>query len=307
LQGLPREPEIAVVWHSAGVLALFPISENRYRVVADVGTVQVDSDRRPDPTLAEVQALLDERFPGSLRAADPVWLSAFRINERKVADYRSGRVFLAGDAAHLHSPAGGQGMNTGMQDACNLAWKLALVVRGIAPERILESYTLERSPVAGQVLKVTGRVTNMATTTNEAIQFLRNHTAALLLGLSPVRQLAADAASELSVGYPDSSLNERKSRLDPAPGRRAPIRANELPVGDGERPRFVLFASTHGLPADLLSRYQQILESNVRTPYHPAGLWLVRPDGYVALAAKGGDWPAVTNYLDKFCAQAATA
>lgn len=82
-----------------------------------------------------------------------------------MTDYRAGRVFLAGDAAHVHSPAGGQGMNTGMQDACNLAWKLALVVRGIGSEGLLDSYSPERSPIAEQVLKVTGRVTSIATLT----------------------------------------------------------------------------------------------------------------------------------------------
>ncbi len=78
--------------------------------------------------------------------SDPIWLSAFRINERKVKHYRAGRVFLAGDAAHVHSPAGGQGMHTGMQDAINLAWKLALVCRG-ASDTLLDSYSVERSAV----------------------------------------------------------------------------------------------------------------------------------------------------------------
>jgi 2-polyprenyl-6-methoxyphenol hydroxylase-like FAD-dependent oxidoreductase len=97
---------------------------------------------------------------GGIRASDPVWLSSFSINERKVSDYRSGRIFLAGDAAHVHSPAGGQGMNTGMQDAINLAWKLALVSRGIcAPEPLLSSYSAERSAIAKLVLEATGKTT----------------------------------------------------------------------------------------------------------------------------------------------------
>jgi 2-polyprenyl-6-methoxyphenol hydroxylase-like FAD-dependent oxidoreductase len=103
--------------------------------------------RHGEPTLAEVQALVDQRVPGTIRLHDPYWLSYFHINERKVEDYGRGRVFLAGDAAHIHSPAGGQGMNTGMQDAFNLAWKLALDVHGNATPRLLESYSVERSAV----------------------------------------------------------------------------------------------------------------------------------------------------------------
>src|SRR5665213_564544 len=96
---------------------------------------------------------LQLRGPGGLTAHDPVWLSLFHINERKVADYRRGRVFLAGDAAHIHSPAGGQGMNTGIQDSVNLAWKLALVSRGHARPVLLATYSPERSAVGAMVLR----------------------------------------------------------------------------------------------------------------------------------------------------------
>ena len=81
------------------------------------------------------------RGPSGLKAFDPIWLAGFRINDRKVSDYRWGHVFLVGDAAHVHSPAGGQGMNTGMQDAFNLAWKLALVFRNSCDEHLLDSYS----------------------------------------------------------------------------------------------------------------------------------------------------------------------
>ncbi|MFX6182675.1 FAD-dependent monooxygenase, partial [Acinetobacter baumannii] len=86
-----------------------PITPGRFRVIADLGETPPGAARRPDPALADVQALLDRRGPGEIVASDAIWLSAFRINERKVASYRGGRVFLAGDAAHIHSPAGGQG------------------------------------------------------------------------------------------------------------------------------------------------------------------------------------------------------
>jgi 2-polyprenyl-6-methoxyphenol hydroxylase-like FAD-dependent oxidoreductase len=100
-----------IFWHAQGILAFFPIVGDRYRVGADLGPAG-GGGHRGDPTLAEVQALVDQRGPGAIRLHDPIWLSSFRINERKVKDYGRGRVFLAGDAAHIHSPAGGQGMNT---------------------------------------------------------------------------------------------------------------------------------------------------------------------------------------------------
>jgi 2-polyprenyl-6-methoxyphenol hydroxylase-like FAD-dependent oxidoreductase len=299
LENTPRAPEINVVWHTDGILATFPIAENRYRVVADVGVVPENSNPSAEPTLEDVQAILDTRFPGSVRATNPIWLSSFRINERKVADYRAGRVFLAGDAAHVHSPAGGQGMNTGMQDACNLAWKLALVVRGIGSDSLLDSYSAERSPIADQVLKETGRVTSMATLTGKMKQSLRNHAVALVLGLPSVRKFAADAASEISIGYPLSPLNAPGGHQDPLPGNRAPIRASEPPVGAGNTPLFALFAEPDGMPPKFQERYASLLEPTLREPYHPGGMWLIRPDGYTALAAKAGAWNAVTAYLDR--------
>ncbi len=299
LEDVPRTPEIHVVWHSDGLLAMFPIAEDRYRVIADVGVVPENSGPSAEPTLAEVQAILDRRFPGGVRATNPIWLSAFRINERKVTDYRAGRVFLAGDAAHVHSPAGGQGMNTGMQDACNLAWKLALVVRGIGSESLLDSYSAERSPVADEVLKATGRATSMATLTGKLKQSLRNHATALVLGLPLVRKFAADAASEISIGYPHSPLNATGGHRDPLPGYRAPVRATEPPVGAGNTPLFALFGEPVGMPSKFPERYASLVEPKLREPYHPDSMWLIRPDGYTALSAKAGEWKAVTAYLDR--------
>src|SRR6201999_3689016 len=123
----------------------FPISPGRYRVIADL--LLTPGKVPPQPTLEQAQAVIDQRGPGRLKAFDPIWLAGFRINGRKVSSYRRGRAFLAGAAAHVHSPAGGQGMKTGMQDAFNLAWKLALVVGGKCHAILLDSYSPERSGV----------------------------------------------------------------------------------------------------------------------------------------------------------------
>jgi hypothetical protein len=209
-------------------------------------------------------------------------------------------VFLAGDAAHIHSPAGGQGMNTGIQDACNLAWKLALVQRGIcAAEPLLDSYSLERSAVGKQVLEATGRATAIGLMTGEIKQSIRNHVASLIFGLAPVRKKVAEVITELSIGYPHSPLNAESlhSPGSPAAGERAPIRPQEPPVGAGGTPLFALFAEASAAVSEFVARYPGVLEPNIRTPFHEGGLWLVRPDGYTALATTHDRWDDVGTYL----------
>lgn len=300
LAGLPTAPsELDMYWHSDGVLALFPIAPGRYRVIADVSTA--DATRGSVPTLAEVQALVDRRGPGGITATDPVWLSAFRINERMVADYRAGPVFLAGDAAHIHSPVGGQGMNTGMQDACNLAWKLALVCRGAAEEPLLGSYSIERRAVGRQVLAATGRATNLAVLKSVALQSIRNHAASLACSLAPVRRALANTLTELSIGYPESPLTRpsREHHGGPAPGERAPVLVPSHPVGAGSTPRFALFAEADAGGQTVLARYRELLEPECRPPFAGGGTWLVRPDGYVAVVAQRGSWGEIEAYLDR--------
>jgi len=299
LSGVQLPPdELGLFWHSDGVLGLFPISPGRYRVIADVGQAKAD-EHRPDPTLVEVQAVMDQRGPGGIIASSSIWLASFRINERKVADYRVGRVFLAGDAAHIHSPAGGQGMNTGMQDACNLAWKLAMVIRGLAgSEPLLDSYSIERSAVGRQVLKDAGRLTSLAVLRGGIAQEIRNHIASLVFGLTPIGKTMANRLAELTVEYPKSPLTRAGHHSGgPAPGERAPVTEMTSPVGAGDTPRFALFAPGGPEAENLISRFAHILEPNVRPPFADDGIWLVRPDGYVATAADKNGWPRIEEFL----------
>lgn len=206
VQGPLVPNEVSVFWHVKGVLIAFPINKDRFRVIADLGAAGPNAP--PDPTLADVQAKVDERGPGGIKLTDPIWLAGFRINERKVSDYRIGRVMLAGDAAHIHSPAGGQGMNTGMQDAFNLAWKLALVQRGQAKaEPLLTSYSIERSTIGDQVLKGAEKVTTIATLRNPVAQYMRNHVAAIVTSFGFVQDKIANALCELNINYRKGPLS----------------------------------------------------------------------------------------------------
>lgn len=306
LRGVKNPGEIEVGWHSDGVLAVFPIAQDRFRVIADIGPSQKGANRG-EPTLQEIQEVLDRRGSEGVTAFEPSWLATFHINERMVANYRAERVFLAGDAAHVHSPAGGQGMNTGMQDAFNLAWKLALVCRGVCTDApLLDSYSSERSKVGEQVLKNAGRITSLALLRGEVKQSIRNYLASLLFGFSPVRNAMAESFTEISIEYPESPLNAHgaHSHGGPAEGERAPIREGEPPIGSGNAPKFVLCADlSEGKAKHAASvtaaLYRHLLEEQIRPPFAKDGVWLVRPDGYVALTTGQDGWDLIAAYLDR--------
>jgi 2-polyprenyl-6-methoxyphenol hydroxylase-like FAD-dependent oxidoreductase len=146
-----------------GLVFLFPLGRPAsWRLLGMHPTLQ--GKQEPErPSLQELQALADAFTGGRLRLRDPVWLTYFRLAHRHAARYRAGRVLVAGDAAHVHSPAGAQGMNTGIQDAWNLGWKLALVARGVAAEALLDSYDAERRPIGRFVVGFTDRAYAVAT------------------------------------------------------------------------------------------------------------------------------------------------
>ncbi len=301
MTGYPRpDTDASVYWHRDGVLIIFPISPGRYRILGDLPFT--DAKVPPAPSLEQIQALIDRRGPAGTAVFDPIWLSGFRINGRKVAEYRRGRVFLAGDAAHIHSPAGGQGMNTGMQDAMNLAWKLALVVRGTCGEGLLDSYSPERSAVGDEVLKGAGRLTAVATLKNPVAQGLRNLVGQVMLGLPRVTHAVADTMSEVAIHYPESPLNGPGLHDGPKPGERVAPVAGQRPVGSGGAPLFTLFAACGPETEALTRRFGgRLLDPEVRPPFRADGIWLVRPDGYAAMAAAahGCGWGEVGDYLDR--------
>jgi 2-polyprenyl-6-methoxyphenol hydroxylase-like FAD-dependent oxidoreductase len=297
MQGYPvPDSEISIYWHHEGIFVIFPIMPGRYRLLADLPAS--GAEHPPTPTLAEVQAIANRRGPSGLVTSDPIWLAGFRINGRKVASYRFGRAFLAGDAAHIHSPAGGQGMNTGMQDAFNLAWKLALTIQGNAAHTLLDSYSTERGKVGDTVLQAANRITRIGTLKNPIAQGLRNFVGHMMLGLHPFRDAMADKMTEVSIGYPDSPLNGECVRgvFGPQPGERVPPVAGQTPIGAGDVPRFVLFAQPTAALAKLCERFAAVLDPEVRPPFDSGGIWLVRPDGYVACSAE--DAAVIGEYLE---------
>jgi 2-polyprenyl-6-methoxyphenol hydroxylase-like FAD-dependent oxidoreductase len=199
---LARPPDDVLTVNAVGDAFAFvaPFGDGWHRVFA--------WDRRaelPDTepvTLDEIRAVMRRALGTDLGLAEARWMSRFHSDERQAPHYRVGRVFLAGDAAHVHSPAGGQGMNTGLQDAANLGWKLAAAVHGQAPDGLLDTYESERHPVGRQVLRSSGAIIRMAMVRSGAGRLARNLVGGAALRLPPVARRAAGTISGIGIDYP---------------------------------------------------------------------------------------------------------
>jgi 2-polyprenyl-6-methoxyphenol hydroxylase-like FAD-dependent oxidoreductase len=188
----PLSPqEVQLFFSPAGLVVVAPLPGGHHRVVATV-------DSAPEHiTEPDVQTLLDQRGPGRGRVHKVVWASRFRVHHRVADAYRRGPVLLAGDAAHVHSPAGGQGMNTGIQDAVDLGHTLCDVLREGAAEAALDGYQERRRPVAQRVVALTDRATRIATLTSPIARFGRNATISLFGRIPAVQHRLALQLAEL--------------------------------------------------------------------------------------------------------------
>jgi len=304
-----EEPELGVRRTASGTHAIgkvdYTIEDGRvvYEPGGTVGVVLTEA-RLPDaaasdpragePTLEDVRERMIEVFGTDYGAHSPSWISRFTDMARQAASYRAGRVLLAGDAAHVHSPVGGQGLNLGVHDAVNLGWKLALVVAGKAPQSLLDSYHAERHPVAARVLRDTlAQIALMRV--DDRIDALREIVADLL-GIDEARKRWAASMSGLGLRYDFGDGH-------PLLGRRMPDL--DLDTADGPRRAYALlhqarallldFGAAGGL--DIAPWSDRVLHIEARY----AGAWelpvvgavaapaavLVRPDGYVAWVGDG--------------------
>jgi 2-polyprenyl-6-methoxyphenol hydroxylase-like FAD-dependent oxidoreductase len=308
----PEDKVHAFFRADATPLIAFPMREHRWRLV-----VPLAGDRAPGPPdLAEIQRLADERAPEPVAVSDPTWLASFHCHRRSTDTYRHGRVLLAGDAVHIHTPAGGQGMNTGIADAHNLGWKLALVASGRAPARLLDSYGRERAPVADQVLGLTHALVRFGTMTHPVQRALRDAVVPAAFRVGPVHRRAVRRWTQVNVGYAASSLTRPDRGRGPLrPGERAPdleVRTREgasrlFAVLRRGRHVMVVAGADPGraLAGPALDPYRDLFEVATRGPAdararsggRAGSVVLVRPDGYVAARGKPGRLQAVLGYL----------
>lgn len=197
------------VWlHQDGPFGVLPLPKShQWRLIANVAAEEDAEVPQASVDLFE-QLMIERTGDTTTTISNPMWLSNFKIHRRLVTKYRQERVFLAGDAAHIHSPFGGQGMNTGIQDAYNLAWKLALVMKNEAPTTLIDTYEEERRPIAKDVLAATHAGTSLLVTKNPALRFIRDQMLMQLVNLDFVQQLILQDISELDINYRKSSLSQ---------------------------------------------------------------------------------------------------
>jgi 2-polyprenyl-6-methoxyphenol hydroxylase-like FAD-dependent oxidoreductase len=194
--------EIAIHLRHGDVVFMGRLSEKWVRLI--VALHAQNESNVPDLTIEQFQQAVDQ-VGVRLTIRSSLWMTPFSVSDRQARDYRIGNVFLAGDASHIHSPVGGQGMNTGMQDVANLAWKMAAVARGVS-DKLLDSYGEEREEVGKALLKFTERGLKMATTTNPVLESLRDALAPLISSLRPIQKAALGFISETAITYRSSSI-----------------------------------------------------------------------------------------------------
>jgi hypothetical protein len=281
------------------------------------------------PDLAHLQSVADDLVPGGARLSDLRWSSIFRISMRLAAHYRRGRAFIAGDAAHIHPPTGGQGMNTGIQDAYNLAWKLALVLQGAAPETLLDSYEAERRPVGAEVVARTraasegygrerGHKPDRLADTQIRVSYrgsdwVRDDAT----GLDPAVPAAGDRAPDAGglrrhgVGFPlrlfDVLRGTEHVLIAHLPNAGAPAQKAELAAFAaqlrervGDRVRVVVVATAQEVPEQPSVAVYYDERGEFAAAYGAqATSFLVRPDGYIGWRGRSWGDKGLFAYLAK--------
>jgi 2-polyprenyl-6-methoxyphenol hydroxylase-like FAD-dependent oxidoreductase len=306
-EGPALDGELHIDLDRADFVAIFPLAgEGRARLI---GTVRDGrADRAETLTFDDISDHAIGQMNVSIRKVN--WFSTYHVHHRVTQHFRKGRAFLAGDAAHIHSPAGGQGMNTGIGDAINLAWKLAAVVAGHAPETLLDSYEAERIGFARRLVATTDRAFAFATGQGRLAAFVRTHIAPIVIPaafkLEALRRFAFRTVSQTAINYRGSPLS-RDSAGGVHGGDRLPWVQTD--GSDNFAPLTAIGWQVHvyGAAKPALAAWceQQHVPLHVfpwRGEYEAAGLardvlYLLRPDTYVALAEASGTAEALDRYF----------
>ena len=314
--------ELNVYFWREGFHLLFPMrGQDHWRIV---GILPKGLRDRNDAKFDDVIPSLRQEAGAGLSFKACTWFSTYRIHHRSAARFRDRRCFLLGDAAHIHSPVGAQGMNTGLQDAYNLAWKLALVVKGRADAALLDTYEEERLPVARRLLDTTDRAFKLVVSDNWLAGLLRTkilaRVAAFALGVNWIQSLAFRTVSQTGIEYRHGSLSQTEAGLPgdaPRAGDRFPWLRLRLQATGAVEDLFQAFDDLHfhlivigqPVPAEGSLNLGDLLQVHLipSNPVNDAELalvhiprpsfYLLRPDGHVALCGARIDAAVVQRYI----------
>lgn len=294
----PPQGAVAAVSGPTGGVMVVPMPGGIHRIVG--GDPDSNGPAHPGELTLDVLRAKVRRIAGTdFRMRDPSWLSRFGNATRLAAAYRKGRVLLAGDAAHMHYPAGGVGLNVGVQDATNLGWKLAATLAGTAPAGLLDSYHTERHPVGADLLRSTRAQTALMNAYSAEGQDLRALLSQLIATVPEFSRNLAERLSGLAVVYPGPAHHH------PLTGHRAP----NLELSDGTDLFTLLRSGRHvlldfgGAAGSVLPAAPHVVTHTVRRA-DPRPAWatvraaLIRPDGHVAWASAGSDAGALRAETD---------
>jgi 2-polyprenyl-6-methoxyphenol hydroxylase-like FAD-dependent oxidoreductase len=309
--GSMKAGELNVYLWRDGFHLFFPMKgKDRWRVI---GILPQHLRERDDLEFDELIASIQGEAGADLSFRQCSWFSTYRIHHRAAERFRDRRCFLLGDAAHIHSPAGGQGMNTGLQDSYNLAWKLALVAQGRAAPMLLDSYEQERIPVARRLLETTDRAFQLVVSKGPFAALLRTKIIAKVVAagmrLAVVRRSAFRTVSQIGISYPQSMLSHALRdcpQTGPQAGDRFPwlrVKIGEEEIDD-TRFTLLLFGQSAAAPPaggllrtlvipDDAANGAELRRANISGP----SFYLLRPDGHVGLCGGSFDAAAVAKYL----------
>jgi 2-polyprenyl-6-methoxyphenol hydroxylase-like FAD-dependent oxidoreductase len=318
----------------------FPLTNGRCRVI---GTVPESYEGKDAVSFEEVAKDFAQRLHMDVSLRNPDWISLYNSHHRAVSAFRKGRCFLAGDAAHIHSPVGAQGMNTGLQDAYNLAWKLALVSQGRAKEVLLDTYHDERAPIAHNLVQTTDRAFNVVTSKGPVMKTFRMHVLPLLMQTAVplaqkqrfIRVLGFKTISQIGIHFHQSGLSQEDPHSSfphhaPKPGDRVPyLPATEHSVGTqdlvkGTQFHLVLFSGEEPNERaqqivqklkeeypDLIAFHDLHLLAETKALYETFGMkkqgyYFVRPDNHIAYRSASLGTHHFSTYLERFFLRGST-
>src|SRR5215469_2756265 len=307
--GRALDGELHVDLDEADFLAVFPLAgTGRARLI---GTVRDErADHADTLTFHDVSDRAIKHLKVDVRKVN--WFSTYHVHHRVTEHFRKGRAFLLGDAAHIHSPAGGQGMNTGIGDAINLAWKLAAVLAGRAPDNLLDTYETERIGFARRLVATTDRVFSFATADGRIADLIRTRIAPVIfprvVALEPVREFLFRTVSQITLNYRGMPLSAGSAGHVHG-GDRLPWVPNEGTDNFAPLSAINWQAHVYGMAKPDLAQWcadhNLALHEFAWTPQHQAAglardaLYLLRPDTYVALAAAS----ATPEAIDRYCTE----